>query len=256
MAGSGSGNEGVGGGEFGDTTYTKVFVGGLAWETHRETMRLYFEQFGEILEAVVITDKSTGRSKGYGFVTFRGPDSARRACVDASPIIDGRRANCNLAALGARRPRSSTPQPGAQMRMMPTFPLQTGVGGQPAYNANAGVSYAQPGHYAFQQGFPYHVYGFSTYATDYGYPQNYYNPYAGAQYPQFYPSAPPVYPFYPLNQAMQLQASSGYHPQTAPQLLHYPTTAATGNTIASIPQQYGGIISAPAAAQTTGMTIS
>lgn len=57
-------------GQFGDTTYTKVFVGGLAWETQKETMRKYFEQFGEILEAVVITDKNTGRSKGYGFVRF------------------------------------------------------------------------------------------------------------------------------------------------------------------------------------------
>lgn len=57
------------GSSFGDTTYTKVFVGGLAWETGRETMRSYFEQFGEILEAVVITDRQTGRSKGYGFVS-------------------------------------------------------------------------------------------------------------------------------------------------------------------------------------------
>lgn len=57
-------------GQFGDTTYTKVFVGGLAWETQKETMKKYFEQFGEILEAVVITDKASGRSKGYGFVGF------------------------------------------------------------------------------------------------------------------------------------------------------------------------------------------
>lgn len=55
---------------FGDTTYTKVFVGGLAWETESATMRRYFEQFGDILEAVVITDKNTGRSKGYGFVSI------------------------------------------------------------------------------------------------------------------------------------------------------------------------------------------
>ena len=55
---------------FGDTTYTKVFVGGLAWETQSDTMRRYFEQFGEILEAVVIADKNTGRSKGYGFVSI------------------------------------------------------------------------------------------------------------------------------------------------------------------------------------------
>lgn len=54
---------------FGDTTFTKVFVGGLAWETHSDTLGQYFEQFGDILEAVVITDKHTGRSKGYGFVS-------------------------------------------------------------------------------------------------------------------------------------------------------------------------------------------
>lgn len=54
----------------GDTTYTKIFVGGLAWETKRETMKKYFEQFGEIQEAVVIMDKNTGRSKGYGFVSL------------------------------------------------------------------------------------------------------------------------------------------------------------------------------------------
>ena len=58
------------GGQYNDTTLTKIFVGGLAWETQRDTMRRYFEQFGEILEAVVITDKNTGRSKGYGFVSL------------------------------------------------------------------------------------------------------------------------------------------------------------------------------------------
>ncbi|KAK2988239.1 hypothetical protein RJ640_002883 [Escallonia rubra] len=100
-------------GQFGDTTYTKVFVGGLAWETQKETMKKYFEQFGEILEAVVITDKTTGRSKGYGFVTFREPDAAMRACVDAAPVIDGRRANCNLASLGVQRSKPSTPKHGS-----------------------------------------------------------------------------------------------------------------------------------------------
>ncbi|KAG4947248.1 hypothetical protein JHK87_043255 [Glycine soja] len=89
-------------GQFGDKTYTKVFVGGLAWETQKETMKKYFEQFGEILEAVVITDKATGRSKGYGFVTFREPEAAMRACVDPAPVIDGRKANYNLASLGVR----------------------------------------------------------------------------------------------------------------------------------------------------------
>ncbi|XP_027075154.1 uncharacterized protein [Coffea arabica] len=85
---------------FGDTTYTKIFVGGLAWETKSDALRRYFEPYGEILEAVVISDKNTGRSKGYGFVTFRDPEAAKRACSNPNPVIDGRRANCNLASLG------------------------------------------------------------------------------------------------------------------------------------------------------------
>ncbi|MCI08271.1 RNA-binding protein, partial [Trifolium medium] len=45
-------------------------------------------------------------------VTFREPDAAMRACVDAAPIIDGRRANCNLASLGVQRSKPSTPKHG------------------------------------------------------------------------------------------------------------------------------------------------
>ncbi|XP_062210868.1 probable RNA-binding protein ARP1 isoform X2 [Phragmites australis] len=93
---------------FGDTTLTKVFVGGLAWETHKDTLREHFERYGDILEAVIISDKLTGRSKGYGFVTFKEADAAKKACEDATPVINGRRANCNLASLGAK-PRTQPP---------------------------------------------------------------------------------------------------------------------------------------------------
>ncbi|KAK6940380.1 RNA recognition motif domain [Dillenia turbinata] len=158
--------------QFGDTTYTKVFVGGLAWETQRETMKKYFEQFGEILEAVVITDKTTGRSKGYGFVTFREPDAAMRACVDAAPVIDGRRANCNLASLGG----------GRNFKVMSSF--QTG------FQGGVGTAFASATtfpHYAIQQGIPYNLYGYSPYSSDYTYPTNYYTVYGGAtaQYPMY-----------------------------------------------------------------------
>ncbi|CAL9078348.1 unnamed protein product [Musa textilis] len=89
--------------QFGDTTLTKVFVGGLAWETQKEALREHFQRYGEILEAVIISDKITGRSKGYGFVTFKEAEAAKKACEDATPMINGRRANCNLASLGAKR---------------------------------------------------------------------------------------------------------------------------------------------------------
>ncbi len=60
------------------------------------------QQFGEIEEAVVITDRQTGKSKGYGFVTMVDKAGAERACEDPNPIIDGRKANVNLAYLGAK----------------------------------------------------------------------------------------------------------------------------------------------------------
>ncbi|KTF77312.1 hypothetical protein cypCar_00044306 [Cyprinus carpio] len=50
-----------------DTTYTKIFVGGLPYHTTDSSLRKYFEVFGEIEEAVVITDRQTGKSRGYGF---------------------------------------------------------------------------------------------------------------------------------------------------------------------------------------------
>ncbi|GMP45959.1 hypothetical protein CsSME_00014292 [Camellia sinensis var. sinensis] len=158
---------------FGDTTYTKVFVGGLAWETQTDVMRGYFEQFGEILEAVIIADKNTGKSKGYGFVTFRDPESAKRACNDPNPVIDGRRANCNIASLGRPRPSpprgrnqggnpyhgggsSSTPYSGGSAPLVPAPPAVP-----PAPQAQPPVIYPS--------------YGYATYPPDYGYPQAFYN---------------------------------------------------------------------------------
>ncbi|MES1912786.1 MAG: hypothetical protein MHM6MM_005010 [Cercozoa sp. M6MM] len=84
----------------GSLTLRKVFVGGIAWQTSSHSLHAHFAQYGEIVEAVVITDRVTGRSRGYGFVTFASPEAAQRATADANPIVDGRRANCILAALG------------------------------------------------------------------------------------------------------------------------------------------------------------
>ncbi|PIN02057.1 putative RNA-binding protein SEB4 (RRM superfamily) [Handroanthus impetiginosus] len=179
--------------QFGDTTYTKVFVGGLAWETQKDTMKKYFEQFGEILEAVVITDKATGRSKGYGFVTFRDPDAAMRACVDATPVIDGRRANCNLASLGVQRSKPSTPKHGGGGRNIRVigggFHNQGGFAGGvgTAAAAAAFASAATFPHYSIHQGIPYNLYGYSPYSAEYAYPTSYYGMYGGAsaQYPLY-----------------------------------------------------------------------
>ncbi|KAJ4952848.1 hypothetical protein NE237_029680 [Protea cynaroides] len=139
-------------GQFGDTTYTKIFVGGLAGETQRETMSRYFEQFGEIQEAVVFADKNTRKSKGYGFVTFKDPDAAMRACQDpSSPIIDGRRTNCNLASLGAHRDRPPTPQHGTGR-----FRPAPGTVAPSAYYSSSCTYFHQP---TALSAFPYFSYG-------------------------------------------------------------------------------------------------
>ncbi|KAF9670502.1 hypothetical protein SADUNF_Sadunf13G0075700 [Salix dunnii] len=257
-------------GQFGDTTYTKVFVGGLAWETQKETMKKYFEQFGEILEAVVITDKATGRSKGYGFVTFREPDAAMRACVDAAPVIDGRRANCNVASLGVQRSKPSTPKHGAAGRnFRATSSFQTaGFGG--------GVGAAFPSaastfpHYAIHQGIPYNVYGYSSYSPDYTYPTSYYNMYGGAtaQYPVYGTglggmmngAAAAFYPYFQFGEgsggATSYTASGqSYGVQYPHHLFQY--SAINSTTTGGYPQHYGAPMSlAPTAALPSGVTMA
>lgn len=47
-----------------------------------------FEQYGEVEEACVITDKGTGKSRGFGFITFKHMDSAQRALKEPSKNID------------------------------------------------------------------------------------------------------------------------------------------------------------------------
>jgi len=69
----------------------KLFIGGLSWSTEDDGLRRAFEQFGEVTDAKVITDRDTGRSRGFGFVTFADAESARSALaeMDGQPI-DGR----------------------------------------------------------------------------------------------------------------------------------------------------------------------
>lgn len=53
-----------------DTTFTKLFVGGLPYHTTDKSLREHFNVYGDIEEAVVITDRQTGKSRGYGFVSI------------------------------------------------------------------------------------------------------------------------------------------------------------------------------------------
>lgn len=93
-----------------DTTHTKLFVGGLPYHTTDKTLKEHFQAYGEIDEAVVITDRSTGKSKGYGFVIMSTKEEAEAALQEPNPIIEGRKANVNLAILGAKPRGNAAPK--------------------------------------------------------------------------------------------------------------------------------------------------
>ncbi|KAH7512405.1 hypothetical protein FEM48_Zijuj12G0087400 [Ziziphus jujuba var. spinosa] len=83
-----------------DPVHRKLFVRGLAWNTTSETLCDAFRVHGEIEEGAVIYDKATGKSRGYGFITYKHMDSTQKALKAPSKLIDGRLAVCNLACEG------------------------------------------------------------------------------------------------------------------------------------------------------------
>eukprot|EP00747_Dinoflagellata_sp_TGD_P092898 gnl/TRDRNA2_/TRDRNA2_165575_c0_seq1.p1 gnl/TRDRNA2_/TRDRNA2_165575_c0~~gnl/TRDRNA2_/TRDRNA2_165575_c0_seq1.p1 ORF type:complete len:292 (-),score=49.89 gnl/TRDRNA2_/TRDRNA2_165575_c0_seq1:59-877(-) len=60
----------------------KIFVGGLPQKCDEDGMKAYFGKYGCILDAVVMKDHTTGRSKGFGFVTFDDCDSVERVMAE------------------------------------------------------------------------------------------------------------------------------------------------------------------------------
>ncbi len=76
----------------------KLFVGGLSWGTTDEGLHQAFEKYGEIVEAKVITDRETGRSRGFGFVTFASEEGIQNAVNEMNGAqLDGRTIRVNEA---------------------------------------------------------------------------------------------------------------------------------------------------------------
>ncbi|XAR56481.1 hypothetical protein NMG60_11036988 [Bertholletia excelsa] len=90
-----------------DLTQRKLFIRGLGWDTTTEKLRALFSTYGDLDEAVVILDKATGKSKGYGFVTFKHIDGALLALKEPSKKIDGRMTVTQLAAAGVQGPAAN-----------------------------------------------------------------------------------------------------------------------------------------------------
>lgn len=113
----------------------KLFIGALSWNTSDDMLGKAFEKFGTVREAKVITDRDTGRSKGFGFVTFDTKEAAAAAiaAMDGASL-DGRNIRVTQAEEKARpafgggggysRPATGYDRPGGFVQEVVTTPAR------------------------------------------------------------------------------------------------------------------------------------
>jgi len=83
----------------------RLYVGNLSWDSDEDSLMRAFSAYGNVQEATVITDRDTGRSRGFGFVTMTSDNEAASA-VEAmnGAMLDGRAIRVNVAE--ERKPRN------------------------------------------------------------------------------------------------------------------------------------------------------
>ena len=84
----------------------KLFVGGISQNTNNVSLRIYFSQFGELEDAVVMMDNKTGRSRGFGYVKFRDPECVKIVLATKPHWLDGKEIDakqCNINMKGRNR---------------------------------------------------------------------------------------------------------------------------------------------------------
>lgn len=76
----------------------KIYVGNLSYQTNEEGLESHCSQFGNVVSTKIITDRDTGRSKGFAFVEFETPESAESAIAELNgKDLDGRSLRVNIA---------------------------------------------------------------------------------------------------------------------------------------------------------------
>lgn len=90
----------------------KLYVGGLAWATDDQSLREAFAEFGNVEDSIVIKDRESGRSRGFGFVTFSSVEEADAAVAGMhNQDLDGRQIRVDKASEPGARD-SSAPRGG------------------------------------------------------------------------------------------------------------------------------------------------
>ncbi len=80
-----------------------IFVGNLAWSVTDEDLKTKFSEFGSVLSARVVTDKFSGRSRGFGFVDMDDADADKAIAATANQEWNGRKLTVNEAKPKAPR---------------------------------------------------------------------------------------------------------------------------------------------------------
>jgi len=75
----------------------RLYVGGLSWDTTEEGLRNAFAALGKVIEVAIITDRETGSSRGFGFVTMDRKDANRAIEALHNTDLDGRNIVVNIA---------------------------------------------------------------------------------------------------------------------------------------------------------------
>jgi RNA recognition motif-containing protein len=87
---------------------TNLFIGSLAYATTDDSLKAFFETVGEVASARVVTDRDTGRSKGFGFVQFTDEANNQKAVDQLNgKELDGRAINVDIARPKEDRPRGN-----------------------------------------------------------------------------------------------------------------------------------------------------
>eukprot|EP00831_Metopus_contortus_P027133 TRINITY_DN22907_c0_g1_i1.p2 TRINITY_DN22907_c0_g1~~TRINITY_DN22907_c0_g1_i1.p2 ORF type:complete len:107 (+),score=31.09 TRINITY_DN22907_c0_g1_i1:159-479(+) len=73
-----------------DTIPGKMFIGGLSMNTNTVNLKQYFQKYGEIADCVLMMDKTTGKSRGFGFVTFKNPIDVEKVLEEKHHVLDGK----------------------------------------------------------------------------------------------------------------------------------------------------------------------
>jgi RNA recognition motif-containing protein len=92
-----------------------IFVGNLPWSVTNADLEAKFGEFGQVSSARIVTDKFSGKSRGFGFVDMEDADAEKAIAAMAGQQWDGREITCNEARPKTDRPRKERRGPSAFM---------------------------------------------------------------------------------------------------------------------------------------------